>query len=84
MSQVFEERLLKRYCSVVDLKVGNVVRAEGEIVAVCKESTLCTIEFLGSKINLNANLRAIDVVDANVRRRTMYLNVFELVELIRG
>ena len=75
---------MKRYCSVVDLKVGNVVRAEGEIVAVCKEPTLCTMEFLGSKINLNANLRAIDVVDVNVRRRTMHLNVFELVELIRG
>ena len=73
---------MKRYCSVVDLKVGNVVRAEGEIVAVCGEPKLCTVKFLGSDLNLNERLRAIDVMDANVRRRTMHLNAFEFEELI--
>lgn len=74
---------MKRFCSVVDLRVGNVFRHEGEVVAVCKDPSLVIIGFLGSKVNLNRDLMQIDTINADIVRQSKYIKVFEFVELLK-
>lgn len=74
---------MKRFCSVADLRVGMVIRHEGEVVAVCKNPILVTMSFLGSEINLNRDLMQVDTINADIVRQSKYIKVFEFVELLK-
>ena len=74
---------MKRFCSVVDLRVGNVIRVGGEVVAVCKEPHVIKATRLGETVTLNQQHHHIDVVDSRVQRYSVNLPIFHFVELIK-